>query len=216
MIQIKKNSPPKKFLDFKLQNPNFHFDDMPSDVKNALRTSLLKEQGYLCAYCMSRINDEFDKVKIEHYNARNLDNELDYKNLLAVCTGNLAGSDLERQHCDTKKGNSSLHIDPQNLSHIKQISYKSDGTICAKNNAGFDDDLNYTLNLNDEYGYLKNNRKRALQEFKNKLHTMLRDKAATLEYCRKALHFYTTPVNGAFSPYCGIIIHYLLKKLHGL
>ena len=216
MIHIKKNAPPKKFLDFKLQNPNFHFDDMPSDVKNALRTSLLKEQGYLCAYCMSRINDEFDKVKIEHYNARTLDNELDYKNLLAVCTGNLAGSDLERQHCDTKKGNTPLHIDPQNPNHIKQISYKSNGTIYAKNNTDFDDDFNNTLNLNDEYGYLKINRKRALQEFKNKLHTMLGDKAATLEYCRKALHFYTTPVNGAFSPYCGIIIHYLLKRLHDL
>ena len=213
MIYIKKNAPPKKFLDFRLQNPNFHFDDMPSDVKNALRTSLLKEQGYLCAYCMSRIND---KVKVEHYNARTFDNELDYKNLLAVCTGNLAGSDLERQHCDTKKGNSSLHIDPQNPNHIKQISYKSDGTICAKNNADFDYDLNNILNLNDEYGYLKTNRKRALQEFKNKLHTMLRDKTATLEYCRKALHFYTTPVNGVFSPYCGIIIHYLLKRLHNL
>ena len=36
-------------------------------VKEAIRKALLKEQGYLCAYCMSRIEGE---VKIEHWHCR--------------------------------------------------------------------------------------------------------------------------------------------------
>ena len=73
MIHIKKSSPPNKFQEFKQQNPQAHFDDMPPDIKAILRQSLLKEQGYLCAYCMSKIRD---KVKIEHYKPRDAQNEI--------------------------------------------------------------------------------------------------------------------------------------------
>lgn len=52
---------------------NARFDDMDTIVKKQLRESLLKEQGYLCAYCMKRIGDTKD-VKIEH---------------LETCSGNL-------------------------------------------------------------------------------------------------------------------------------
>ena len=61
---------------------------MPKEVKEKLRTSLLEEQGYICAYCMKKLEDDFSKVKIEHYIARNEENQLDYNNLLAVCKGN--------------------------------------------------------------------------------------------------------------------------------
>ena len=77
MIHIKKSTQPKKFQEFKQQNPQAHFDDMPPDIKAILRQSLLEEQGYLCAYCMSKI---CDKVKIEHYEPRNPQNELEYSN----------------------------------------------------------------------------------------------------------------------------------------
>ena len=100
MIHIQKGTPPNKFQEFKHQNPQAHFDDMPPDIKSTLRQSLLEEQGYLCAYCMSKIRD---KVKIEHYEPRNTQNELDYSNLLAVCTGNSEGDSFKHQHCDTKK-----------------------------------------------------------------------------------------------------------------
>ena len=102
---------------------------MPKDVKFALRQSLLEEQGCLCAYCMSRIHD---RIKIERYERRNPQNEPEYSNLLAVCTRNSAGNQFEHQHCNTKKSNRRLHINPQNIDHIKQISYRSDGTIYAR------------------------------------------------------------------------------------
>ena len=41
MIHIKKSTQPKKFQEFKQQNPQAHFDDMPPDIKAILRQSLL-------------------------------------------------------------------------------------------------------------------------------------------------------------------------------
>lgn len=210
MIYIQKGNPPKKFQEFKQQNPQAHFDDMPPDIKAALRQSLLEEQGYLCAYCMSKIRD---KVKIEHYEPRNPQNELTYSNLLAVCMGNSAGNQREHQHCDTKKGNKHLHINPQNVDHIKQISYRSDGTIYAKNNDDFNDDLNLTLNLNDEQGYLKANRESALKALKDKLLQKCKDKSANLLLIEKWLKFYRNKnESGERAEYCGILTDYLLKR----
>ena len=211
MIHIKKSTQPKKFQEFKQQNPQAHFDDMPPDIKAILRQSLLEEQGYLCAYCMSKI---CDKVKIEHYEPRNPQNELDYSNLLAVCTGNSAGNQREHQHCDTKKGNKHLHVNPQNIDHIKQISYRSDGTIYARDNADFNADLNLTLNLNDDYGYLKANRKRALDVLKMNIRKIFANKSADRAYLEKLLNFYgNTDENGKRAGYGGIIIDYLVKYL---
>ena len=211
MIHIKKSSPPKKFQEFKQQNPQAHFDDMPPDIKAALRQSLLEEQGYLYAYCMSKI---YDKVKIEHYEPRNPQNELEYSNLLAVCTGNSAGNQREHQHCDTKKGKKRLHVNPQNVDHIKQISYRSDGTIYAKDNDDFNADLNFTLNLNDEHGYLKANRKRALDVLKKKILSNFGDKVVGCAFAEKLLKTYLSKNrSGERTPYCGIIIDYLTRHL---
>ena len=218
MIHIQKHSPPNKFVEFLQQNKNAHFDDMPSEVKQILRDSLLddmpsevkqilrdsllKEQGYLCAYCMSRIDEK--NIKIEHYVPQNNENELDYKNLLAVCEGNSFGNEDKYQHCDTKKGNKTLKIDPQNKYHISKISYKPDGTIYSNE---FNDDLNKILNLNGndkdededkdedkdkDEGYLKNNRKTALNALKMKIKLKYKDKTATLNFLKKTLNFYTS------------------------
>lgn len=210
MIHIKKGVPPRTFTDFTLHNPNLHFDDMPSEVKQALREALLQEQGHLCAYCMSRI--DADNSKIEHYIPRNADNELDYKNLLAVCRGN-EGQPRRAQHCDTRKGNAIVHIDPQQEEHIAQLSYKSDGTIFAKCKSDFENDLNEILNLNDESGYLKYNRKQALNALKVYIHKHLGDKTASAAFLRRVLEHYKTKSEGNLTPYCGILIDYLKQRL---
>lgn len=213
MIHIKKNLPPSEFITFIKETPNAHFDDLPSDIKDILRKALLQEQYGLCAYCMSKIFDDHKKTKIEHYQARNGDNELDYSNLLAVCTGNSVDNSPNHQHCDTKKGEQTLHINPQNPDHISMISYKTDGTIFCPDNKEFDRDLNEVLNLNDDIGYLKNNRKNVLRKLQEKIKSKFQDKKATVVFLNKALKFYTTPKDGRLEPYCGIIIDYLKKKI---
>lgn len=215
MIQIHKNNPPKKFQQFKQQNPNSHFDDMPSEVKAELRHSLLEEQGYLCAYCMRRIHD--GNTKIEHYEPRNAQNEMDYSNLLAVCDGTSRGNLPQHQHCDTKKANKHLRINPQNADHMKCISYRTDGTIYAKDNEDFNNDLSSTLNLNDEYGYLKSNRKSALDKLKKRFCQECGDKSASHKFIEKSLEFYLdNDENNQRQEYCGILIDYLMKRLRQL
>ncbi|TAD96752.1 MAG: TIGR02646 family protein, partial [Bacteroidetes bacterium] len=61
--------------------PNYdNFRDMKE-----LRDSLLRDQKYICAYCMRRISE--DDMKIEHFRSQSThpDLDLDYRNMLAVC-----------------------------------------------------------------------------------------------------------------------------------
>ncbi len=53
--------------------------------KEPVRDMLLTDQGYLCCYCMRRIDKE--NMKVEHYRPQSLypKEELVWKNLLAVC-----------------------------------------------------------------------------------------------------------------------------------
>ena len=140
MLYIKKYKPPNSFVHY-VKQPNVHFDDMDTEVKQELRLSLLREQGWLCAYCMKRLSFDGNDVKIEHYEPRNTENELKYENLLAVCKGG-EGSVPERQTCDTRKGNQVLNINPQRRQDIDTVSYTSNGDILSSDNvfqADFDD-----------------------------------------------------------------------------
>ena len=165
MILIKKKPIPTFLVEYK-RTTNASFDNLPREIKDKLRTSLLKEQGYLCAYCMKKLEDDSSKVKIEHYIARNEENELDYKNLLAVCKGN-EGEPFERQTCDTRKGNKEIKINPQEKSDILTITYTSNGEI-KSSNLDYQNDFDDTLNLNDIFGLVKT-RKEALDSLKRNL-----------------------------------------------
>lgn len=211
MIYIEKYISPTKFNRYAI-TPQSHFDDMPSDVKKELRRSLLAEQGYLCAYCMKRIDEEH--VKIEHYEPRSPENELEYGNLFAVCSGG-EGTEWKYQTCDSHKGNHVIHINPQRQSDIDTLSYDSNGYIYSKSPV-FQDDINKILNLNsdDAYGLLPNNRRQTLQSFKNNLYHKLKQKSASERYLNKLLsHYSSKNENGRYLPYCGIIIWYLKKRI---
>ena len=77
----------------KRNTPGSTFDDLP---KKSLREALLKEQGFICGYCMQRIYNDGNVTKIEHWEPRNSANEKKYMNLLAVCSGNFRWSDKDR------------------------------------------------------------------------------------------------------------------------
>ena len=56
MIEIKKGTEPKELLEYRKQE-FASYADMKGDVKEKVMKSLLSEQGHLCAYCMSRIDE---------------------------------------------------------------------------------------------------------------------------------------------------------------
>lgn len=205
MILIKKKRIPSSLVEYK-RTINASFDNLPREVKDRLRTSLLKEQGYICAYCMKKLEDDSSKVKIEHYVARNEENELEYKNLLAVCKGN-EGESFEKQTCDTRKGNKEIKINPQVNSDILTIRYTSNGEI-KSNNSDYQRDFDETLNLNDIFGLVES-RKEALNSLKRKLSkskTHLTEDTIRRIYLR----YSEAEVKEA---YVGILLWYLQKKM---
>ena len=209
MIHINKNSEPDAFRRY--HNSNFaRFDDMPGEVKSELRKSLLNEQGYICAYCMSRIKED-DAVKIEHYQARNASNELIYTNLFAVCNGN-EGQRREYQICDTRKGQEILRINPLHESDIRTISYKTDGTIWSSN-TDFDTDLNHILNLNCENTYLKANRKAAIDAIVKRLTRLKPGESAENLLRRLKVMYEAKDAQGEYKPYVGAILWCINKRL---
>ncbi|WP_300389278.1 HNH endonuclease [Fusobacterium sp.] len=205
MILIKKNRIPSSLVKYK-QTINASFDNLPKEVKDKLRTSLLKEQGYICAYCMKKLEDDSSKVKIEHYIARNEENELDYNNLLAVCKGN-EGEPFERQTCDTRKGNREVKINPQVNSDILTIGYTSNGEI-KSSNLDYQEDFDNILNLNDSFGLVKA-RREALNSLKRKL-----SKSKTHLKRDIIKRIYTRYSEAEIKEsYVGILLWYLQKRM---
>ncbi|MCK4024639.1 retron system putative HNH endonuclease [Streptococcus iners] len=206
MILIKKGRQPNRFLQYKRQ-PNASYQDLPSDIKEILKKSLLDEQKELCAYCMRKITS--NDMKIEHYYSQSSepDKQLEYLNLLAVCKG-FEGKSNKQQTCDTKKGNRELTISPLNRGHMLTISYKSsDGTIQSKLYAN---DLDKILNLNQDE--LKKGRKSALNAFQYFISKKHKEKSMKKGQVEKLLEKYQAKTG---SSYKGIIIAYLEKKLKG-
>ena len=90
MIYIKKRKEPASLTKYKKQK--FAYYDGYKE-KDDLRKMLLKEQGYLCAYCMRRI--DIEHMKIEHWFPENELSDierLDYRNMLGSCEGHIDGT----------------------------------------------------------------------------------------------------------------------------
>lgn len=211
MIKIDKKTPP---IDLGIYKKNWEssYKNMPADLKRDLRESLLEEQGYLCAYCMTRLENNSSKTKIEHYISQDADitKELEYSNLLVVCKGN-EGSREEEQTCDTKKKNQTLTINPQKIEDIETILYSSNGKIKSSNPI-FDDELNRVLNLNYSKGYLIGNRKQSLDAVKAYLHKNLGTCSKT-ELRKLYDKYLNRKQDGYYEEYLGIILWYLKKRL---
>ena len=187
--------------------------------KDDIRRALLKEQGYLCAYCMQRISEETDEngypvTKIEHYQVQSGDNslQLNILNMLAVCRGN-EGEAKKLQHCDTSRGNQSLTINPMNENCEQLVEYETSGEIFSKNGA-VQNDLANVLKLNNQR--LVEYRKYAIDAArlamigragKNKAGTW-RKRDLTTEIKR-----WKSESDGKFEPFCMAAVYYLERKL---
>lgn len=209
MKKIIKQSEPKSLVKHRLQS-NANYDNYPD--KDELRKSLLKEQGYICCYCMSRI--KLDEMKIEHWQSQTkyASRQLDYKNLVGACIGN-QGARPQNQHCDTRKGDSEITISPiegdKNCENL--IKYRPDGKIYS-DDVSINHDLNETLNLN--LSFLKKNRKDALDVVIRKLDEKFSNKTwAKITVQREIDKLNTKDENGFYDAYCQFIVSYLKSKL---
>jgi uncharacterized protein (TIGR02646 family) len=143
------------------------YENLPKSTKDNIKKQLLEEQGYLCAYCMSPIDE--NNATIEHYIPQSIDPGLSLvmTNMLAVCSGD-KGVNIQKDNqgknvlgkqqltCDKGRGNTPITVDPMNVAHIQTISYKDDGSIHSTS-LNIKRDIQKTLNLSHS-GLVENRR----------------------------------------------------------
>ena len=216
MIEIKKGRKPSSLLWYRQQR-GASYEAMDKEVKEELLQTLLQEQGHLCAYCMKKIPEKrgTPPVTIEHWLPRNPDNAidlgqgLDYRNMLAVCSGNRGCGDKRAMTCDAHRGNEPLKVNPCEVNTLRGITYTSAGRI-RSSDPDIDDDLNRKLNLNCERFSLPENRKQVLQA----LFADIKRHHATGDislYCKRKLE-QIREAGDPKMPYVGILIWWLEKK----
>lgn len=219
MKRIIKGSEPPCLLQYRQTNDAKYDNYRP---KEPLKKALLEEQGYICCYCMQRIS--IDDMEIEHNKAQNEncypELQLDYKNLLASCTGN-RGKGLENFHCNARKGyyegkniNYTITLNPadSNKNCENYIKYGSTGNLFSDDET-INHELNEILNLNRPT--LRDNRKITLDVIIHVLNKKFSNKTWSKEAIKKKVEELSSKdAEGKYSPYCQYIAWYLSKRLN--
>lgn len=213
MLYINKGKEPSSLTEYKRLS-NATYQDFQG--KDDIRESLLKEQGFLCAYCMRRIS--IDKMRIEHWHPEHDLTEkerLDYGNMLGCCQNHIEGTSGKKDDiCDEHKKGDFITVNPLNKSTIEKIKYQtSSGEICSENEE-INYDLDKTLNLNNPRHMLKENRKAVLQSVIRELNKVGKENAWKKGQIQKVLSVYENmDSDGQKKEYAGIVIWYLKKRL---
>ncbi len=213
MIPIIKSAEPQSLQHYRLQ-PEAVFEGQNfTPVKQEIRVQLVAEQGFLCAYCMGRINPDESSMKVEHWHARKKypAQQLTYANLLGCCCGN-EGAPNSQAHCDTKKHDNDLLFNPADPSHHSQlkIRYEFNGTI-KSDNSFFESQLNKEI-LNLNYSRLMDNRKSVWSSVTKKL-SEISGKASRAQIEGLLFTWKQKNAEGKLPEYCGVAQYYLEKKL---
>lgn len=212
MIEIVKGREPGELMFYRKQK-FASYKNMPRETHEVVIQSLMREQGYICAYCMCRIPQKGKNppVTIEHINAQSVSDDseaLDYRNMLAVCNGNRGCGKLAHMSCDARRGNETITVNPLKAETLSSIEYKRDGTIFSANSA-IDDDLANTLNLNCAELGLAENRRSALQTMQREI-SKKHPGRDIKSLCAK--YFDEFSKADTKEPYVGILLWWLKKK----
>lgn len=129
---------------------NFNFGALTTEVKVKIVKQMLGEQGYLCAYTLLRIQDEYG-CHIEHIQAQSTHPQLDLdsSNMLACVPSGKSGTPA-LGYGATYRGNQP--VESPTIQNIEsRLSYDTLGKIAAKNSS--DASIKTTidaLNLNQD------------------------------------------------------------------
>ena len=158
MRTIRKGPPPATLRRYQSE-PHGTWDRYPH--KDDAREALCKEQGYLCAFCCSRIEAEDANLQVKigvapdknrgvrcaHWMPQSVDPslQLQWDNLFAACFG---GEGTDTHFCDVAQADIPLHIHPARGQPAPEdvFRYRPDGTIHS-DHLGAAADIQ-TLNLN--------------------------------------------------------------------
>jgi uncharacterized protein (TIGR02646 family) len=147
MKYISKSAEPEVFRRWKAgANEDWQpsYDELAVPEKQAVRLSLLAEQGHLCCYCGQRVG--VNDSHIEHLEPQSVapDRALAYDNLLLSCGRDRWGVPLERPrgdkikrpHCGRARGNELLPVTPLQPDCGQHFQFVSDGAAVRIRPAG--------------------------------------------------------------------------------
>lgn len=227
MVKIDKTQEPDSWTQHRL-TPGADYE-----ATDDLRNALLKDQGYICAYCMRRIpiadKGTTETSHIEHIIPRSAlakpEEQMDYSNMVICCPGAMTSTKESDTHCDRHKKEKLISFTPFQQESVDTISYSADGSI-KSSDPQIDTELNTVLNLN--IFQLKANRKAVICSLGNTLQAYARKQAKKRKgkatgniknliprnNIQKLLDLYKgRDVEGRKKEYCGVAISYLTKKL---
>ncbi|MFZ2302108.1 MAG: retron system putative HNH endonuclease [Gallionella sp.] len=145
---------------------NLNYDNLQSEEKDAIKASLLKEQGYLCAYTMLRLRDVSD-CHIEHIQPQSATApgiDLDYTNMVA-CFPKDGGNVTHGYGAPVKAGLSvtpnSNFVSPHSPNCEQRFLYSGKGHVCAAADDVAANQTIQTLRLN--HNTLVDLRRRAIE-----------------------------------------------------
>ncbi|HEY3295378.1 MAG TPA: retron system putative HNH endonuclease [bacterium] len=213
MRNISKQKEPRSLQEIRNKPGTNYKRDLNSNpaAKEELRASLLAEQGYLCCYCMSRVDEQTCRIEHWHCQTKYDGESLDYRNLLAACPGGQK-QPYKLQHCDYRKGDDDLLYNPADPARDfdQLIRYMGDG-IVSSSRADFDKELNDILNLN--HPILKRNRELLIRNLYADLDRpkgTTRTKAELEDLLRD---WQSRDAMGKLPEYCEVAVYHLKKRL---
>jgi uncharacterized protein (TIGR02646 family) len=127
--------------------------------KRAARKQLAREQGWLCAFCMRQIDEEFKDelgqfvMKIAHRVPIDAESQraLDWSNLLGSCDGGQR-SNGRHETCDLLQKNEPISVDPTQRASVQRLHFKrrdaKPGLFISSDDATLAHDVEQTLGLN--------------------------------------------------------------------
>lgn len=213
MIWIKKGREPLSLEQYR-QQPYASYDGYPD--KEDLRAALLSDQGYICAYCMRRIENDRNTMKIEHWKAQSSLTEetqkLDFGIMLGVCDGCRDEVEYKYTTCDTHRKDVELYVNPLDKRMMDTIKYDRNGYIHSKDKR-IEHDLADTLNLNCEQApsRIVANRRAVYKECKQRLSVLHSKGKWNVSNLKKLLQEYEQFDDGKRKAYAGVAL-YLIRK----
>lgn len=203
MKQIVKQAEPQELIVWKTQANEVwqpSYNDLRGAEKQAVKLSLMAEQGYLCCYCENRLVD--DDSHIEHFQPQNdpTIDPLNYANLLCSCQSRIAKG--APRHCGNLKNgwfDEQLLISPLANGCEERFAYSGDGLIRPSDQA--DESARVTIEkLGLDMAKLNDLRKKAIDPFVD----------ATLsetEFCQFVTGYLDRDTEGMFGEFCTTIRH---------
>jgi uncharacterized protein (TIGR02646 family) len=202
-----------------------------TEVKKRLRSQLLKEQGFICAYCNQRIHLKYQKddldtqyMSIEHIKPKSnpvfVNKIFDYYNLVGVCRPEKKRKNYKEDHCDVTKGSNILpeELNPTKRDFERIVQCGKSGKLSSAEGI-IDRAINDILTLN--CNHLKQGRKDIIDAIEYELSSMSKanmDDIALFEkqYFEDQLALFAEKEGGLYKAYSGAIILYIKDQLKNI